>query len=112
MFKHSLSMRQIYVTTWGLMCYLGMVSIALAFIVQRINDEVKIASPFGDKPVILDGMYLSSSGKVTVGASGGAESPTGMTKGTAMLLCFSYAAIAWMMSNGIVANPRMAAFKT
>jgi hypothetical protein len=96
--KHTLSLRQVYVTTWSVLCFLGMAGIAGAFIVQRINDEVKMASPFGDKPALSDSGILSSSPS---------NSSSSMSKMTAMLLCFMYAALAWLMSNGIVANPRM-----
>ena len=78
------------------MCFLGMVGIATSFIVQRINDEVKMSTPFGD-------------GKKQGGALSymlADHSKSALSKSTAMLLCFTYAALAWIMSNGIVANPR------
>ena len=95
--RHSISLRQVYVTTWGSLCFLGLVGIAAAFIVQRINDEARMDSPFGDKPVLTGTALLQSAG-------GGLSS--GMSKGTAMLLCFAYASLAWLLSNGIIANPR------
>lgn len=82
-------------TTWGGLCFLGLAGIAGAFIVQRISDEARMDSPFGDKPVLTGTSLLQAE-----------AFSSGMSKGTAMLLCFAYAALAWLMSNGIVANPR------
>jgi len=105
------TVRQIYLSTWAAMCLLGMILIAGSFIVERINDEVRIgywksshvSTPTNAVPtagIASAKMYRTSQNTLQHQGAG---------KMTAMVLCFVYASLAWTMSNGIVLNPRRAA---
>ena len=114
-FGISVTVRQMYVSVWAAACFVGMVIIAGIFIVQRINDEVSMGGGGGG------GSGSTQNGlKHTVSphhhnrqdSSLSASDPSSlslstMTKSEAMVLCFLYTAFAWMMSNGIVLNPRL-----
>jgi preprotein translocase subunit SecG len=93
----STSLRQIYVTTWSLLCFLGMVAVALIFLVlQPSTMDLTLAS--------------SSMGRMSsVAAAATAEQSLAsvMSNEMAMLLTFVYAACAWTVSNGLVLNPRI-----
>jgi hypothetical protein len=93
----STSLRQIYVTTWSLLCFLGMVTVALIFLVlQPSTMDLTLAS--------------SSMGRMSsVAAAATAEQSLAsvMSNEMAMLLTFVYAACAWTVSNGLVLNPRI-----
>jgi hypothetical protein len=93
----STSLRQIYVTTWSLLCFLGMVAIVLVFLVLHSSTmDLTLAS--------------SSMGRMSsVAAVARAEQSLAfvMSNEMAMLLTFVYAACAWTVSNGLVLNPQV-----
>ncbi len=88
----SSSLRQIYVSTWSLICFVGMGCVALIFIVQRFNDEFR-----GGVSVRLASRVSPANSYSTNHAAG---------KNNAMVLTFIYTALAWTMSNGLLLNPR------
>ncbi len=113
-----------YISTWAAACFIGMVAIAFIFIIQRINDEVSMGantgnhgnsvqqqqglkhsvSPHHHPPGWIEDMQK----KAAVAAHESTQTAVShMTKSEAMVLCFLYTAFAWMMSNGIVLNPRL-----
>ena len=75
-----LGIQQVYVTFWPAICLAGMIYILLQFVV-----------------------FYRGKGN---GIDGVAWTEESMTKHTAMLLCFAYAALAWTLSNGLVLNPK------
>ena len=78
------SLRQMYATGWATLSFLGMVGIALVFVTQNVSEEAR--------------QMMSAR------TSNNAQS--NMDKTTAMILTFTYAALCWTLSNGIVTNPR------
>jgi hypothetical protein len=100
----SLSLRQFYFYTWTAACLLGMILIAIIFVAQRISDEV-----LADQQQQDHGPANVHSAKLKGSSSdyGGEDASLGMTKNSAMVMCFVYAGLAWMMSNGLVLNPRL-----
>ena len=95
-FVFSTHLRQIYVSTWSVMCMLCMIVIAGLFVMQRGNDEFR---PYmGGLQARVAGLSPAVSGRL-------ASLSFHMSKGTAMVLVFAYAAAAWTMSNGIILNP-------
>ncbi len=94
----STSMRQIYISTWSLLCLICMVVVVATFAMQRFGTEAR-ARGFGPT-------FVSSSSSQHGRLPSSFRSSTSMTKGTAMILVFLYAACAWTMSNGLVLNPR------
>ncbi len=79
------------------MCMLCMIVIAGFFVMQRGNDEFR---PYmgGLQSRVVAGPSPAVSGRL-------ASLSFHMSKGTAMVLVFVYAAAAWTMSNGIILNP-------
>ncbi len=96
----SLSIRQFYICTWTAACLLGMVVIALIFVMQRIRDEVD----FDNAPSRTNNLMSQLPNIYSVQLN--QTETLGMTKSSAMVMCFVYAGLAWMMSNGLVLNPR------
>ena len=92
-FVLSTNLRQFYSTSMTMLCFLVMVGIASTFIIQRIVDEVRMGSGNGFSEAIANHASVQ-------------VSYNNMRQNTAMVLTFCYAACAWMMTNGIVLNPR------
>jgi hypothetical protein len=80
------------------MCMLCMIVIAGVFVMQRGNDEFR---PY------MGGLQsrVVAGPSPAVSAQSLASLSLHMSKGTAMVLVFVYAAAAWTMSNGIILNP-------
>jgi hypothetical protein len=97
-FVFNTHLRQIYVSTWSVMCMLCMIVIAGVFVMQRGKDEFR---PYmgGLQPRVVAGPPPVVSGQSLASLS------LHMSKGTAMVLVFVYTAAAWTMSNGIILNP-------
>lgn len=78
--SQQLQIRQVYISFWPAACLFGMIIVLLQFMVFYRGERTSIS-----------GMQWSQQG---------------MTKHAAMLLAFCYSALAWTLSNGLVANPR------
>ncbi len=96
-FVFNTHLRQIYVSTWSVVCMLCMIVIGGVFVMQRGNDEFR---PY------MGGLQSRVAGpSPAVSGQSLASLSLHMNKGTAMVLVFVYAAAAWTMSNGIILNP-------
>jgi hypothetical protein len=101
----STNLRQIYVSTWSGVCMACMIIVAGIFLMQRGSDQV---CPWtsGMRQIPHPSMHQS--------LSGGQMRPLlpslHMSKNTAMVLVFVHTGAAWLMSNGIVMNPRQNGF--
>lgn len=112
------SVRQIFVSTWTLVCFVGMVVIAGSFIVQRISDEARMLavgagtrtlySYYSHRSQPLPPLYDPSTGRPLPRETYTSQNvaTSSMTKDVAMVLTFLYACFAWTLSNGLVLNPR------
>ena len=114
-FKITTSVRQIHVSTWSLACFVCMVVIAASFIFQRISDEARLAGSgagggalfsSGSALSLHRGSYIALDGPSAKQQQQKRMGASTMGKSRAMVLTFLYAACAWMMSNGLVLNPR------
>ena len=101
---HSTSIRQIYLSLWSVLCFMGMLAIIITFLLQRPfgsldGDELRIGMPLTLSASNMGARLRKSRDnfgwETFSGGSGGGI----LNKNSAMLLTFVYAALAWTLSS-------------